>query len=108
MALGAIRSLYTPYSIYFRGTITLNLEALSHRALNPKPSVYRGTAPAASLVECACLRHSSSPRLPVSNLGIWGFPKIRGYLFGDPYNEDYGILGSILGYPNFGKLPCRV
>ena len=23
----------------------------------------------------------------------------------DPYNKDYSILGSILGYPNFGKLP---
>ena len=35
----------------------------------------------------------------------WGFPKIRGYLFGGPYNKDYSILGSILGYPSFGKLP---
>ena len=33
-----------------------------------------------------------------------GFPKL-GVPFGDPYNKDYGILGSILGYPNFGKLP---
>ena len=28
-----------------------------------------------------------------------------GYLFGDLYNKDYSILGSIVGYPNFGKLP---
>ena len=28
-----------------------------------------------------------------------------GYLVGGPYNKDYSILGSILGYPNFGKLP---
>ena len=27
------------------------------------------------------------------------------YLFGGPYNKDYSILGSILGYPNFGELP---
>ena len=35
---------------------------------------------------------------------IWGFPKIRGYLFGGPNNKDYSILGSILGSPYFGKL----
>ena len=28
-----------------------------------------------------------------------------GYRFGGPYNKDYSILGSILGYPDFGKLP---
>ena len=37
---------------------------------------------------------------------MWEFPKIRGALFGDPYNKDYSILGSILGSPYFGKLPC--
>ena len=31
----------------------------------------------------------------------------RGYLFGGPYNKVYSILGSILGYPNFGKQPYR-
>ena len=36
---------------------------------------------------------------------IWGFPKIRGTLIGDPHNKDYSILGSILGFPYFGKLP---
>ena len=36
---------------------------------------------------------------------IWGFPKIRGNLFGGPYNKDYSILGSILGSPYFGELP---
>ena len=35
----------------------------------------------------------------------WGFPKIRGTLFGDPYNKDYNILGSILGSPYLRKLP---
>ena len=25
----------------------------------------------------------------------------KGYLFGDPYNKDYSILGSILGFPPF-------
>ena len=35
----------------------------------------------------------------------WGFPKIRGYHFGGPHNEDYCAWGSILGSPYFGKLP---
>ena len=26
-----------------------------------------------------------------------GFPKIRGYLLGGPYDKDYSVLGSILG-----------
>ena len=34
-----------------------------------------------------------------------GVSQNQGYLFGGPYNKDYSILGSILGYPNFGKLP---
>ena len=29
------------------------------------------------------------------------------YHFGDPNNQDYSILGSILGSPYFGKLPYR-
>ena len=33
-----------------------------------------------------------------------GFPKL-GYLFRGPYNKDHSILGSILGFPNSGKLP---
>ena len=28
-----------------------------------------------------------------------------GHLFGGPYNKVYSILGSILGYPTFGKHP---
>ena len=36
---------------------------------------------------------------------IWRFPKIRGTFLGGPNNKDYSILGSILGSPNFGKLP---
>ena len=36
---------------------------------------------------------------------MWGFPRIRGTLFGGPYNKDYSILGSILGSPYFGKVP---
>ena len=34
---------------------------------------------------------------------IWGFPKIRGTLFGGPQNKDYIILGSILGSPYYGN-----
>ena len=30
---------------------------------------------------------------------------MRGYLFGVPHNQDYNILGSILGSPYLGKLP---
>ena len=37
----------------------------------------------------------------------WEFPKIRGTLLGVPHIKDYGILGSILGYLNFGTLPFR-
>ena len=37
-------------------------------------------------------------------LSIWGVSQNYGYLFGDPYNKDYSILGSILGSPYFGKL----
>ena len=33
-----------------------------------------------------------------------GFLKL-GVPFGGPHNKNYSILGSILGYPNFGKLP---
>ena len=40
----------------------------------------------------------------LKDLSIWDFPQIRGYLIGDPHNKGYSILGSILGYPNLGKL----
>ena len=42
---------------------------------------------------------------PVLSHAIWGFPKIRGTFFGGPYDKDHSILESILGSPNFGKLP---
>ena len=42
--------------------------------------------------------------LRVEDLGV---AQNQGYLFGGPYNKDSRILGSILGYPNFGKLPFR-
>ena len=35
-----------------------------------------------------------------------GFPKIKGTLYGGPYNKDYSILVSILGSSSLGKLPC--
>ena len=34
-----------------------------------------------------------------------GVSQNSGYLFGGPNNKAYSILGSIVGYPNFGKLP---
>ena len=37
---------------------------------------------------------------------MWRFPKIRGTFLGGPFNKGYRILGSILGSPYFGKLPC--
>ena len=37
---------------------------------------------------------------------MWGFPKIRGTILGGPYNKDCNILGSVLGSPYLGKLPC--
>ena len=36
------------------------------------------------------------------NWAIWGFPKIRGPLFGSPCNKSPTILGSILGPLIFG------
>ena len=39
---------------------------------------------------------------------IWGFSQIRGTFFWGPYNKGYSIWGSILEYPNFGKLPYLV
>ena len=48
---------------------------------------------------------SSANPLKQPSLTIWGFPKIRGTLFGDPHIKDYSILGSILGSPYLGKLP---
>ena len=37
-----------------------------------------------------------------------GVPKTRGTFLGvpGPHNKDYSILGSILGSPDFEKLPC--
>ena len=34
---------------------------------------------------------------------IWGFPEIKGYHFRGPHNKGYSILGSILGFPIWGK-----
>ena len=49
---------------------------------------------------------SSDHKRQFYRLGVrlGGFLKL-GYHFGGPYNKDYSVLGSILGYPNFGKLP---
>ena len=33
-------------------------------------------------------------------------PKIRVIFLKGPYKKDHSILGSILGSPSFGKLPC--
>ena len=36
-----------------------------------------------------------------------GVSQNEGYLIRGLHIKDYSILGSILGYPNFGKLPNR-
>ena len=38
------------------------------------------------------------------NMGVY---QNYGYHFGGPINKDYGIWGSILGSPYFGKLPPK-
>ena len=43
--------------------------------------------------------------MPVPNLPTQGAFSKLGVPFWGPYNKDYSILGSILGCPNFGKLP---
>ena len=49
--------------------------------------------------------HNIVNHSPCVHIYIYGgFPKL-GVPFGGPYNKDYSILRSILGYPNFGKLP---
>ena len=40
-------------------------------------------------------------------MGNWGFPKL-GVPFGGPHNEDDSNFGSIMGFPDFGKLPIFV
>ena len=35
-------------------------------------------------------------------------PQNKGYLLGGPHNKDYSVLGGVLGFPYFGKLPFRV
>ena len=37
---------------------------------------------------------------------MWRLPKIRDPFLGGPHNKDYSIWVSILGFLNFGKLPC--
>ena len=46
-------------------------------------------------------------KAPGKALLYGGFPKLDVPFWG-PYNEDYTSLGSILGYPNFGKLPYEL
>ena len=52
------------------------------------------------------IQHRVLQDSPVEARVDGGFPKL-GVLFWGPHNKDYSILGSILGYPNFGKLPYQ-
>ena len=46
--------------------------------------------------------HISSQLTPTTRR--WEVPNIRGTIFGGPHNEDYSVLGSILGSPLFAGL----
>ena len=66
------------------------------------PASTAGTLRLRSLAWPAGLKHTCIPNY------LSGFPKIRGTLFvGPQYNRDYdySILRSIVGIPDFGKLP---
>ena len=39
--------------------------------------------------------------------GSWGVSQHSGYYFWEPYNQDCNIVGSILGSPHLGKIPCK-
>ena len=62
-----------------------------------------------SCTKSKLLSYGESER-PTLEVKIWGFPKIRGYLFGGPYNKDYSILVStlILGNYHLGLRVCHV
>ena len=55
----------------------------------------------------SCETHRGTKQIlkPSSLRLCGGFPKL-GVPFGGPFHKDYSILGSILGSPYFGKLPC--
>ena len=41
----------------------------------------------------------------ILSVRIWELPKIRGALFGGPYNKDPTNLGYYVAVPSFRKLP---
>ena len=57
---------------------------------------------------CDCKASSIQPDHHRASCSYLVVSQNKGYLFGGPYNKDYSILGSILGYLNFGKLPFVV
>ena len=62
------------------------------------------SAAKSSLLAGSC--HTKVVSICFSIIPVWGVSQNwGGYRFGGPYNEDYNILGSILGYLEFGKLP---
>ena len=55
----------------------------------------------------SCETHRGTKQiLKPSSLRLCGGFSQLGVPFDSPYNKDYSILGSILGSPSFGKLPC--
>ena len=52
-------------------------------------------------------RNNQEPDKWLQNKNTWGFLKL-GVPFWGPHNKDHNILGSILGSPNFGKLPLSI
>ena len=84
----------------------ISLLASAHSAFqhySPCTSIFPQTWSATMFPAIPINRHPLNPCF--SSQFTWGFTKIRGTLFRGPYNKDYSILGSILGFPYFGKLP---
>ena len=74
-----------------------------NRIMYPESS---GLAPDADL-HLGFKQATASPQHEPPNLKslYTGVSHNWGYLTGGPHNEDYSILGSILGSPHFRKLP---
>ena len=64
-----------------------------------------GTDPHSTQTEAKLACTFRAPASYVITYMYMGVSQNLGYHFGAPYNKDYSILGSILGYPYLGKLP---
>ena len=74
------------------------METIGKTSLSSAPALRAPRSqPAPGLRFCAPMQAQTSKTLK------WDFPKIRGTLFGGPYNKDPTIKGTILGSPMFGN-----